>query len=96
MTRHRVLPPRGCAGSYYNGDIEYTVTVRGDDVALVVDDEPTARLVPHEGSIFSIIELNTGEYGRPGRFMRDSRGYIDRVQIGGRVARRQHRAREVA
>lgn len=96
MTRHRVLPPRGCAGSYYNGDIEYTVVVRGDDVTLVVDDEPTARLVSHEGSIFSIIDLNTGECGRPGRFMRDSRGYIDRVQIGGRVARRQHRAREVA
>lgn len=95
-TKHRTPPPRDSAGSYHNGDIEYTVNIRGNDVQLVVDDEPTARLVPHEGLIFSIIDLSTGELGRPGRFLRNSRGYIDRVQIGGRVARRQHRAQEVA
>lgn len=95
-TAHRLPPPRGCAGTYHNGDIEYLVLVEGEVVRLVVDDEPAARLVPHEGLIFSVIDLNTGETARPGRFLRNSGGEIDRIQVGGRVARRQHRAREVA
>nr|QEO73981.1 beta-lactamase [uncultured bacterium] len=95
-TAHRVPPPRGCAGIYYNGDIEYAVFVEGDVIRLVVDDEPAARLVPHEGLMFSVVDLNTGETARPGRFLRNSGAEIDRIQIGGRVARRQHRAREVA
>lgn len=95
-TAHRAPPPRGCAGVYHNGDIEYAVFVEGDVIRLVVDDEPAARLVPHEGLIFSVIDLNTGETARPGRFLRNSGAEIDRIQIGGRVARRQHRAREVA
>lgn len=92
----RVPPPRDCAGSYHNGDIEYVVHIDGDVLRLVVDDEPTARLVPHDGLTFSVVDLNTGETARPGRFLRNSSGEIDRIQIGGRVARRQHRAREVA
>lgn len=96
-TERRVRPPHGCAGNYHNGDIEYSVHVRGEDVELVVDGEPTARLVPHDGLVFSVIDLATGERARPGRFLRDAHGSIDRVQIGGRVARRQeHFAREVA
>lgn len=92
----RVAPPNGCAGSYHNGDIEYTVTVQGDDVQLVVDGEPTARMVPHDGLVFSMIDRDTGETARPGRFLRDSHGYIDRIQVGGRVARRRRRVRGVA
>lgn len=95
LSRRRVPPPPGCAGSYHNGDIEYTVAVRGDDLRLVVDGEPTARLVPHDGLVFSVTDQD-GQPGRPGRFLRDSRGRTDRVQIGGRVARRQCRVHEVA
>jgi hypothetical protein len=52
--------------------------------------------VPHDGLVFSMIDRDTGETARPGRFLRDSHGYIDRIQVGGRVARRRRRVRGAA
>ncbi|HEX6346258.1 serine hydrolase domain-containing protein [Umezawaea sp.] len=81
--------PRDCTGTYVNGDTAYAVVERGDELHLVVDDEPAARLAVHEGFVFSVTDLANGATGHPGRFLRDPRsGRIDRIQIGGRVAGR--------
>jgi CubicO group peptidase (beta-lactamase class C family) len=93
----RTAIPRDCAGTYVNGDIAYSVVVRDDELQLVVDDEPAARLAVHDGFVFSVTDLANGATGNPGRFLRDPRsGRIDRIQIGGRVAGRQRHVREVA
>ncbi|WP_170191981.1 serine hydrolase domain-containing protein [Saccharothrix syringae] len=93
----RVRAPRDCAGTYVNGDTAYSVVLRDDDVQLVVDGEPAARLTVYDGLVFSVTDLAGGEAGHAGRFLRDPRsGLVDRVQIGGRVAGRRQRAREVA
>ncbi|WP_394620025.1 serine hydrolase domain-containing protein [Lentzea sp. JNUCC 0626] len=82
--------PSDCTGTYVNGDIAYCVVVRDDELHLVVDDEPAARLAVRDGFVFSVTDLANGTTGRPGRFLRDPRsGRIDRIQIGGRVAGRQ-------
>ncbi|MCG8922435.1 serine hydrolase [Lentzea sp. CC55] len=89
--------PRECTGTYVNGDTAFSVVVEGDELHLVVDDEPAARLAVHDGFVFSVTDLANGATGRPGRFLRDPRsGRIDRIQIGGRVAGRRHRERDVA
>ncbi|MFD4668660.1 serine hydrolase domain-containing protein [Lentzea sp. NPDC058450] len=82
--------PKDCTGTYVNGDIAYSVVVQDDELHLVVDDEPAARLAVRDGFVFSVTDLSSGTAGRPGRFLRDPRsGRIDRIQIGGRVAGRQ-------
>ncbi|KOV82439.1 serine hydrolase [Nocardia sp. NRRL S-836] len=95
-TEPRTSIPRECTGTYVNGDTAFSVVVEGDELHLVVDDEPAARLAVHDGFVFSVTELANGATGHPGRFLRDPRsGRIDRIQIGGRVAGRQ-RERDVA
>ncbi|SES14697.1 CubicO group peptidase, beta-lactamase class C family [Lentzea xinjiangensis] len=96
-TRPRTSIPRECTGTYVNGDTAFSVVVEGDELQLVVDDEPAARLAVHDGFVFSVTDLANGATGHPGRFLRDPRsGRIDRIQIGGRVAGRRHRERDVA
>ncbi|GGM89645.1 serine hydrolase [Lentzea pudingi] len=93
----RTSIPRECTGTYVNGDTAFSVVVEGDELHLVVDDEPAARLAVHDGFIFSVTDLANGATGHPGRFLRDPRsGRIDRIQIGGRVAGRRHHERDVA
>ncbi|MEU7481583.1 serine hydrolase domain-containing protein [Lentzea sp. NPDC042327] len=93
----RASIPGECTGTYVNGDTAFSVVVRGDELHLVVDDEPAARLAVHDGFVFSVTELAGGATGHPGRFLRDPRsGRIDRIQIGGRVAGRRGRDRDVA
>ncbi len=88
----RTSIPRECTGTYVNGDTAYSVVVQGDELHLVVDDEPAARLAVHDGFVFSVTDLANGATGHPGRFLRDPRsGRIDRIQIGGRVAGRLRR-----
>ncbi|MFI9009950.1 serine hydrolase domain-containing protein [Actinosynnema sp. NPDC053489] len=94
--RRAPIPP-GCTGDYVNGDTSYSVVVRDGDLHLVVDGDPAALLTTHDGLVFSVTDPSTGETGRPGRFLRDPRsGLIDRIQVGGRIASRRQRAREVA
>ncbi|MGI5499877.1 serine hydrolase domain-containing protein [Lentzea sp. CA-135723] len=88
--RPQAAIPGDCTGTYVNGDTAYSVVVRDDELHLVVDDEPAARLAVRDGFVFSVTDLTNGAAGRPGRFLRDPRsGRIDRIQIGGRVAGRQ-------
>lgn len=96
-TECRIPAPRECAGHYSNSDTEYSVVVRGDDVQLIIDGEPAARLTVYEELVFAVTDLVTGERGYPGRFLRNPRGgQVDRIQVGGRVATRRRHAREVA
>lgn len=86
-----VAPPAGCPGTYLNGDSEYTVQAGRDGrFFLLVDSDPVARLSFHDDLIFSQQDLDSGEYGHAGRFLRDpSSGRIDRIQVDGRLARRR-------
>lgn len=88
---HPVAAPEGCAGTYLNGDSEYTVqTDRDGRFFLLVDGDPVARLSFRDDLIFSQQDLDSGEYGHAGRFLRDLRtGQIDRIQVDGRLARRR-------
>ncbi|MFD1148474.1 serine hydrolase domain-containing protein [Saccharothrix hoggarensis] len=93
----RVSVPPGCAGDYLNGDTVYSVVVRDGGLHLVVDGDEAARLTLHDGLVFSVTDPAGGEAGHPGRFLRDPRsGVVDRIQVGGRIASRRQRAREVA
>ena len=97
LTR-RVPPPRGCVGSYFNGDTEYVVTIsdRGR-ILLTVDGDPFAELTMYDGLLFSMRDVETGEDDQTGRFLTDRRsGRIQWIQIGGRLARRRDQASEVA
>lgn len=86
----RMPVPPDCAGSYVNGDTEYSVTIHDDDqVRLDVDGKPSARLTMYEGLVFSMGDMTTGEQIHAGRLLRNERnGRIDRIQIAGRIAAR--------
>lgn len=78
-----------CAGSFYNGDTEYSV-VPGETLRLVVDGEPFAELTLYDGLLFAMRDVDTGETNQTGRFLRDSCGdEIGWLQVGGRLARRR-------
>jgi len=47
--------------------------------------------------VFTMRDVETGETDMTGRFLRDTRnGRIGWIQVGGRLARRHDRVREVA
>jgi CubicO group peptidase (beta-lactamase class C family) len=87
------MPPPGCVGSYWNGDIEYTVTAqKNGTVQLAIDGETVARLEFHEGLVFGQHELGSGRLVQAGRFLRDPiTGDLDLIQIAGRLGRRRSR-----
>jgi CubicO group peptidase (beta-lactamase class C family) len=91
-----VAPPRGCAGTYANGDMEFVVVKEGGRHYLGVDGEFGA-LTFHEDLVFSLRDPNSGRTVVGGRFLRDqATGALDGVQVNGRVAtRRTHIHREV-
>jgi len=85
-------PPVQCAGHYSNGPMEYVVTT-GDDgsVYLATGDEVIARLVFHDDLVFALQDLTSGQQLHLGRFLRDPiTGQVEQLQIGGRLARREH------
>ncbi|MFB9907498.1 serine hydrolase domain-containing protein [Allokutzneria oryzae] len=93
----RVPAPRDCLGRYVNGDLEYAVTdAGGGRLALAVDGEPFAELTPLDGLVFAMRDVDTGDTGQTGRFLTGPTGGIDRIQVGGRLARRRRQAQEVA
>lgn len=83
--------PAGCPGVYLNGAGEYTVQAQQDGSCfLLVDGEPVARLSFYDDLVFAQQDLESGEWGHAGRFLRNPvTGDIDRIQIDGRLARRQ-------
>ncbi|SDM61208.1 serine hydrolase domain-containing protein [Allokutzneria albata] len=86
----RVPPPRDCLGDYLNGDLEYSVTEAGDGrLALAVDGDPYAELTPLDGLLFAMRDVDTGDTSQTGRFLTGPGGGIDRIQVGGRLARRR-------
>jgi CubicO group peptidase (beta-lactamase class C family) len=91
-------PPPGCLGTFLNGDTEYSVTAGEDgDVCLVIDGDLVARLVLHEGLVFSQEDPASGQRMHAGRFLRDPiTGGVDRIQVNGRLARRPDRTDEAS
>jgi CubicO group peptidase (beta-lactamase class C family) len=81
-----VPPPPGCAGSYFNGDTEYSID---DGMCLSVDGDPQATITFHEGLTFSLRDNQTGQRMYAGRcLVTPETGKIDRIQINGRLAGR--------
>jgi CubicO group peptidase (beta-lactamase class C family) len=87
------LPPPGCVGTYWNGDLEYSVTAQKNGThQLAIDGEVVARLEFHEGLTFSQHDPNSGQFVQVGRLLRDPiTGNLDLIQIAGRLGRRQIR-----
>ena len=85
------VPLSGCVGTYWNGDIEYTVSAgKNGTCRLAIDGETVARLEFHEGLIFAQHDPNSGQFVQVGRFVRDPiTGDLDLIQIAGRLGRRQ-------
>jgi hypothetical protein len=83
-------PPPDFAGSYVNGDMEYSVTaLENGDVELAIDGEAVARLTFHEGFTFGQQDLASGQWIYPGRFLPDPiTQEFTLIQVGGRLARR--------
>ncbi|HEX2300788.1 MAG TPA: serine hydrolase domain-containing protein, partial [Pseudonocardiaceae bacterium] len=85
------LPPVDCQGSYLNGDSEYCVRAQQNgQFVLLIDGDPVARLSFYDDLIFSQRDLESGEWGHAGRFLRNpATGDIDRIQVDGRLACRR-------
>jgi len=88
--RH-VTPPRGCAGWYANGEVEYTVTADSNgSVHMSVDGENFVPLTFHDDLTFSLVDPGSGRRVLGGRFVREAAtGRVYGVQVGGRLAPRQ-------
>jgi hypothetical protein len=62
-----------------------------------MDGDPFAELILHDGLIFAMRDVETGEVDHTGRFLTDPKsGSIGWIQVGGRIARRRDRVLEVA
>ena len=85
------LPPVDCQGSYLNGDSEYSVQAQQNgQFFLLIDGDAVARLSFYDDLIFSQQDLESGEWGHAGRFLRNPvTGDIDQIQVDGRLARRR-------
>ncbi|WP_086820610.1 serine hydrolase [Allokutzneria sp. NRRL B-24872] len=86
----QVPAPEDCCGDYLNGDLTYTVTEAADGrLALAVDGEDYAELTPLDGLLFALRDVDTDDTSQTGRFLTGPGGGVDRVQVGGRLARRR-------
>jgi hypothetical protein len=55
----------------------------------VIDGDLVARLAFYDGLAFAHEDVTSGERAHAGRFLRDrATGVVDRIQVGGRLARR--------
>ena len=86
-------PPRGCAGVYANGDLEFDVVVGWDGhLSLAIDGGGFERMTFHDDLTFSLRDPGGGQPAFGGRFLRDpGTGHIDALQAGGRLALRRGR-----
>lgn len=93
-----IAPSRDLAGRYVNGETEFLVTMLDSGrMHLSEDGEPFAELTLHDGLVFAMHDIETGQTGQTGRFLKDSRtGEPGWLQIGGRLARKRARTRAVA
>lgn len=84
-----VPAPRACAGRYVNGDTEFTIVPREDGgLGLAIDGEPYGELSVVDDLRFVLRESRGGAV-HTGRFLRGAEnGYVDGVQLVGRLARR--------
>ncbi|MFC5288831.1 serine hydrolase domain-containing protein [Actinokineospora guangxiensis] len=78
----------GYAGDYRNGDTDYRIVARGRDLVLVVDDEPSARLVLAEDGVFALCDPHSGKSVQTGLFLAGADNSVAGLQIAGRVARK--------
>lgn len=85
------LPPVDCQGSYLNGDSEYCVQAQPDGrFFLLIDGDAVAGLSFYDDLVFSQQDLESGEWGHAGRFLRNPvTGEIDQIQVDGRLACRR-------
>jgi hypothetical protein len=90
-----VVPPRGCAGWYANGEVEYEVTAgRNGSVHMSVDGDNFVPLTFHDDLTFSLVDPDSGRRVLGGRFVREpATGKVHGIQVGGRLARKQVFAR---
>lgn len=90
VPRRSEPPPRGVAGRYLNGDVDYCIEPAGHHrLGLAVDGERQAWLTFHAGMTFSLTDILTDQQIYAGRCLRDPvTGRVDRIQVTGRVARR--------
>jgi CubicO group peptidase (beta-lactamase class C family) len=86
-----VRPPLECVGSYVNGPTEYLITAGNDGCMYLANgDELLARLGFYNDRDFELQDLASGQGLHTGRFLRDPiTQQVDRLQVGGRFARRQ-------
>jgi CubicO group peptidase (beta-lactamase class C family) len=89
--RRLVVPSSGCAGTYVNGDVEYTVRTGGNgSVHVSVDGENPVPLTLHDDLTFSLPHPDSGRRMFGGRFVREpATGKVYGIQVGGRLARKQ-------
>jgi hypothetical protein len=84
------VPPRGCAGTYANGDMEYVISGNGADRYLSIDGDRFNRLNFHDGQVFSLRDSESGRQLLTGRFLQNpDTGQVNAIQMDGRVASRQ-------
>ncbi|MGX7828083.1 serine hydrolase domain-containing protein [Actinokineospora sp. 24-640] len=76
------------AGDYRNGDTDYRIVARGLELMLVIDDEPSARIVLAQNGVFALCDPDSGERVQTGLFLAGPDRSVDRLQIAGRVARK--------
>ena len=83
-----------CLGIYTNGDAGYAVTEDPDGrLWMAVDGEPFAELTLHDGLVFTVRDLTTGDLTQTGRFLLDDASErVDRMLLGGRLAWRERAA----
>jgi hypothetical protein len=89
--RRLTVPLTGCAGTYVNGDVEYTVgTGSNGAVHVSLDGENPVPLTLYDDLTFSLPHPDTGRRMFGGRFVREpATGQIYGIQVGGRLARKQ-------
>jgi hypothetical protein len=85
------VPLSGCAGTYVNGDVEYTVgTSSSGAVHVSLDGDNPVPLTVHDDLTFSLPHPDTGRRMFGGRFVCEpATGQIYGIQVGGRLARKQ-------
>lgn len=92
-TGRQVPPPRGCAGTFANGDVEFVVNVHGANASLSVDGQPFTALTIYEDLSFSVRDPQSGAQMLAGCFTDDPQSRrVNGIQLGGRIARPRSQA----
>jgi hypothetical protein len=87
-----VAPDPSCAGTFVNGDVEFTVASRGGGRLYLGVDGEFGAMTFHPGLTFSLRDPRSGRLVLGGRFLPDpGTGRPDSLQVNGRLARRRTR-----